>query len=495
MDHEGICELEKMKQAVFIQPVNIQATSGRFVKNWAYLLTSSVFCQILGMIAMIRVARVLAPAGYGYFNLIQTTAGIGMVIAGLGMRNVIIRDCARYPDRTRVLYSASLLIRSGIGIIVALGIILYAKLSPNALPSSLGGFAVVILFGQILWDTTESISFGRQRMEYSSWINTLGSVLWVLWIWFAPASILNIVIVSLSFTSLQLFKAIIFGWQVKQIIPPSHSSDKTNSQKESRRLMIDSLPFYWLALLTMASSQLPILILAERSNSEQVGFFNVGFRLLNPLQLLIMTGLSVLYPYLSQAKIRDPVQYMQAIEKALKMTIIIGSGSAFLISLLRKEVVEILFGAKYADSAAAMAYQCWYTVLYAILCLIGTSLGASDKQRWLAALSTVYTVVALPIIWFGSAHGAKGLAAAMLIGAALNMTYHWYIFQKSLPGRFPSRFVVRSFVILSCSALCSWLISEKIHMIIKILISCIILIAMLSIVMKEWKNLNKPLRV
>jgi len=54
--------------------------TGSFAKNWAYLFTSSVFSQAFGMISLIRVARLLAPAGYGYFNIVQTSAHMGMVI-------------------------------------------------------------------------------------------------------------------------------------------------------------------------------------------------------------------------------------------------------------------------------------------------------------------------------------------------------------------------------------------------------------------------------
>ncbi len=164
-----------------------RGSSRKLVKNWAYLLTSSAFGQLLGMIALIRVARVLSPTGLGHFNLVQTTAGIGLILAGLGMRNTIIRDSARSPERAGALFASGLWVRASFGVLVAAGIVVYAKLSPDALPASLSGFAILLLFGQVLWDTSESISYGSQRMEFPSAINALGSVLWVVWIWGAPA--------------------------------------------------------------------------------------------------------------------------------------------------------------------------------------------------------------------------------------------------------------------------------------------------------------------
>lgn len=466
------------------------STSRRFVKNWAYLFSSSIFYQVLGMFAMIRIARILEPTGYGHYNLVQTTATIGMVLAGFGMRNLIIRDCANKPERIRAIYSAGLILRGLIGVVVAFGIISYTLISPDVLSTSLSGFVVMIMFGSLLWDTAESISFGLQAMEYSSRVIALGSVIWVLWVWCAPASILSVAVVSFSSGLLQLFKAGILNWQVGNIVPSADKKEKSALKKESGRLITNSLPFFWIAILNVATIQLPILILAERSGPKEVGLYNVGFRLLNPLQLMIITGLSVLYPYLSQARDKNSSRYMEAIEKGLKFIVYIGGGSAFLISLFRTEIVAILFGSKYSSSAEALAFQCWYTVLFAILGLIGTSFMASQKERWLAVLSTAYVIIATPIVWFGAVYGATGLAVGITIGASINLIYHLYYFQKSLPEKFPLIFALRFFIILSGAVLGSWCIPINIPLIIKILIAGIICLVTTNTMLKEWKKLD-----
>ena len=62
--------------------------SGSFAKNWAYLFTSYLFSQALGMISLIRVARVLAPAGYGFFNIVDY---LSVRMAAIGSVNMKIR--------------------------------------------------------------------------------------------------------------------------------------------------------------------------------------------------------------------------------------------------------------------------------------------------------------------------------------------------------------------------------------------------------------------
>ena len=465
------------------------STSRRFIKNWVYLFSSRIFYQILGMLAMVRIARVLEPTGYGHYNLVHTTATIGLVLAGFGMRNLIIRDCANHPMRVRAIYSAGLIMRGLTGIVVAVGIITYSLISPDVLSTTLTGFVVMIMFGHILWDTAESISFGLQAMEYSSRIIAFGSVIWVLWLWCAPTSILTVAVVCFSSGMLQLIKAGILNWQVRRIIPSVEMRIKRTLRKESHQLITKSLPFFWLALTNVATIQLPILILAERSGPKEVGLFNVGFRLLNPLRLLIMTGFSVLYPYLSKARIQNSSQYMQAIEKALKFIVYIGGGCAFLISLFRTEFVHILFGVKYAGSAEPLAFQCWYTVFFAAIGLIGTSFMAYHKERLLAVLSTAYVVITTPIVWVGAAHGAIGLAVGIVVGVIINLIYHFYYFQKNLPSKLTIISALRYFIISSGAALGSLYIPVNISIISKLLISGIICLLIAKFLLKEWKSL------
>lgn len=179
---------------------------------------------------------------------------------------------------------------------------------------------------------------------------------------------------------------------------------------------------------------------------------------------------------------------MRAMERALKITLVIGGACAFLVSLLRKEVVYLLFGEKYAGSADAVAYQCWYTVLWAIVMLIGTSLLASDRQHLWAVLTTIFTIFTLPIIWFGAGHGATVLAAWKAVGVAITLIFIWPFFKKSLPSGFLSRDVMYSSIVLSIAILCSWLTPSNISIAIKILITGIILSILAVVLLKEWKQ-------
>jgi O-antigen/teichoic acid export membrane protein len=225
-------------------------------------------------------------------------------------------------------------------------------------------------------------------------------------------------------------------------------------------LLRESFPFYLLALLTAVANVLPILFLAARSGHAEVGFYNAGYKMIVPLQMLFLTFMTTLYPGLSQTAITNTERFMTIIRNAfLGLTLLLSIMATFL-TLLRREIIFFLFGPVYNPAANTMAFQSWYAVFMAIFGLIGVSLAARDRQKCLAKLSSCYALLATPILWWGSRYGAAGLAMSMLFVAFLNMTYHWVVFHKSLPFQMPVCFVLTLFAIVGISMLVAWSVPQ-----------------------------------
>ena len=430
----------------------------RFARNWSCLVASSLVCQGLGMLSTIRIARELAPAGYGRYNLTQTLAGLGVVLAELGLRNVVIRETARRPERSGELLLISGLLRGAALAVAAGGILAYGRLSESGVSLAFGAAAMGMMIGQSAWDLLEYIAFGHERMEYSAGINLAGSAIWMFAVWGAPRAWLTAAHVSLGYALLQSGKALAYGLAVRRAGYARGGARRASWRASATWLAGQGMPFYWLTLLTAASNQLPVLFLNHRSGAAQVGLYHLGWRLTNPLQMLVLAALSALYPGLSQAGAADAGRFMRSVERALVGITLLGVAGAAAISLLRQEVVLLLFGPAYRATADAMAYQCWYTELLSVYSLIGTALAARDRQKWLAGLCTCYTALATPILWWGAGRGAAGLALAIVAGAVLNMGYHWEVFQRRLPRRLGAAYTLRLLALQGAGMALAWLV-------------------------------------
>ncbi len=426
-------------------------TRSRFLRNWSYLVLSNIFGQILGMLATIRVARALSPDGYGSYNVILTISALGVVVLGLGLRNVVIRECARFPERSRTLFLASILLRTILLPFVCLGVFLYAKSSSLALSHDLTAVCLGVIIAGSAWELIESVAFGHERMGHSASINLIGAALWAVAVWGMPGAWLTVLSVSLLYMTLQAAKALAFAVVARHYLFMHGSAGVGTWRGECLSVTRQSLPFYWLALLTAVTSNLPILFLAELSSQTEVGYYNLGYKLVNPMQMFIVTALVALYPGLSKDSVRDPERFSRIVRESLYGITIMGTGGALCVTFMRNEIVMLLFGAAYAPAADAMAFQVWASIFAAIYWLIGTTLAAGDRQNLLALLSTGYTCLSLPLVYWGSKHGATGLAAATVGGALINMPYHWLAFQKVLPRRIKGKTALVLLAVLGLS--------------------------------------------
>ncbi len=404
----------------------------RFVRNWSFLTFSNIVSRVLGMAATIRIARLLEPEGFGQFGIVQMMAVTGTVVAGIGIRNVVTRQTATHPEMRGSLFLSSAVIQAIAFIPVIIGIWFYCQFSNQGISVSLYVVVVGLLLGLLIWELVESIAFGQERMEYSSGINIAGSVIWVVFAWMAPCSWLTLFRVCLAFALLQGAKALAY------ILAGKLSGFLRINVRDNQYgyLLRSSMPFYWLALLSIPTIQLPIFFLLERSGQMETGLYNAGMRLAGPFQMVMYTGTTALYPVLCKLAVSDKEQFMQKIRQILFVFVIGGTIGAFAITILRYELVTVLFGSSFYLAANTLSFLCWNMVFLAIFALIGTILAASNNQKILAKLATCYAILATPIIWWGAGRGATEMALAMLVASALNMSYHWVILEKKLPARF-----------------------------------------------------------
>lgn len=408
----------------------------KFARNWSLLTISNILCQVMGMVATFRVARVLAPEGFGVLGIVQVNSGLGVVLAAFGLRQVITRECARHPEKSLGIFRSSALLQSLLFIPVAAAILFYSVWISGSLTLSLGCTSLLLFWGMLMWQLLESLAFGHERMEFSSALNLAGSLLWVIFAWSVPASFLTPLTVCLVFAILQSLKA---GGYLIGVVKAGIL--KASSHKVPLQfLFVKGLPFYWLAILTATGNQLPILFLTERSGAMEVGLYSAGLKLARPMQMMIQTLMLSLYPGFSKLSLSDPIRYMKLIQRSLLTLVFGGILLSSFITIFRIEILTLLFGVEFKNAAMTLVLQIWYFTLVCIFNLIGMTLAASDRQNWLSKLATVYALIALPCLWYGSSLGSVGLAAAVLITAGVNMTYHWIFFKKSLQGKLPVTF-------------------------------------------------------
>lgn len=180
--------------------------------------------------------------------------------------------------------------------------------------------------------------------------------------------------------------------------------------------------------------------------------------------------MTALFPNLAQLFKNDIKKFSQYIRNALTFLVIGGSIFCFIISLFRKEIITLIYGEDFITASIVLATQTWFVLFSAIFSLFGNVFGASDNEKMLAKLSLFYALVNAPILWFASSYGAKYLSYGYIVGAVINMTYHFKFFQKCLPEKIPIKLIIKSIVFLLICIVISILIPESIAIIYKLIV-------------------------
>lgn len=445
--------------------------SNTVVRNFSVLTSTNMVIQLLSVLSSIRIARLLQPQGYGQYNLMLVQAGIFSVIASWGLSLVIIRYVARNRQDSKYIFLISNKIRIATTLLAILCFLIY-NLFINKETTSLLFILLLstLLIFQSLWDSIQSIAFGNERMQSAGYINLLFTAIWVASVYVIPKENFNLNVILSIYVLTQVLKTVSYYYWLNSNILSKDQSLAGNSEITIKTIISQSNFFFILAVFTAIQNQVPILFLNQMSTVDQVGIFNLGNRILSPMQLALNMALTSLYPSFSRLALTNKKLFTERIMNLINLIVIVGVCCCICFTLFSKEVVVLLYGEPYLESARVILIQCWFTVLFAVFCTIGMVLSSFDKQKLLAILSIIYGVIGVPFFLIGSKSGAIGLAWAFVIAGFLNMTYHWVVFKNLLSSQITIGYSVRLFSFLIIATIGSLYIPFEFSLIVKLII-------------------------
>jgi O-antigen/teichoic acid export membrane protein len=466
--------------------------NSKIIKNFSVLTGTSLLIQVLSILSSIRLARQLQPIGYGLFNLVTLQVTIFSIVSVFGLRIVVIRHIARYKQDARKIFKVSNQIRIITTIVALLLAAGYSLLhNKQSLPSVLSWALLLLIIFQSFWDSIDSVSFGFEKMQTSGVINLIMTVIWITEIYLIPNRLFTVKILLIAYVINQGARTLIYYVWLRQNILRKIPFETITGFTQHKLLIRQSNFYFILALFTSIQSQIPILLLQFNSHIDQIGLFNLGNRILSPLQMMLSMLLTALFPMLSRLAIDNKPLFAQRIKSLLNIITLTGIWGSLCFSLFSKDIVKLLYGNAYITTANVILVQCWFTVLFAIFCTIGTVLSALDKQKLLATLSIFYGVIASPIFYFGTRYGAIGLAWSFVIAAFLNMTYHWIIFRNLLEKRLSIKYSIIMFSSIGVLAFVTYRYKVEFSLIYRLSIGILLSLALFSYIYKvEYSKLS-----
>lgn len=407
--------------------------NNKVFKNFSYLTIGSGIAQLISLFTILKITRLLAPDDYGVFTFMVMQGTLLYTIGDLGIRNIVIRSIARDPERTNDLVLNGAVLRAGAVLILSILYIGY-----NHLFGSLDNTQLLLVFAFSLVNCFshlfENAYLGHEKMLMPALVNLGYSISWFAAVFMMPAETFNIMALFYVFLALNTVRAIIYfvllkfqGLLIGRVL---------NFWESSRKLLSESWPYFAFLLVWLPFSHFSNNFLDINSTSEEVGYFNLSQKLLGPVSLVMDFALAAIFPNLSALWAKDQERFKNILREGFQYFMLLALVLTFMFTLFARDVVNLLFPASYMPAVFVCQLQIWFLFLNAIDSFIGAVWGATDNEKVLLRLGIIFSVLATPILFYGSKFGALGLSYAYVGALAVWQFYLFYVFRKVIKVRF-----------------------------------------------------------
>jgi O-antigen/teichoic acid export membrane protein len=351
----------------------------RIAKNTLALFLASSINLVLGLFYGIYTARYLGPEQYGTIAFAVAFIGLFSIFADIGIQQLALREIARdkslvgkYLGNIAVLKIFLSIITFGL-IALTINLLRYPDLTIKVV-YIIAISTVLATFSGML----SSVFQAFEKMEYSSIGSIITSASMLVGGLFAISrgfSIMGFALVYVFSSSLGLIYNNIIARRLG--IAPTLQFDQGFIWSLARR----ALPFGIGSLFLVYYVWIGRVMLSVMVDNEAVGYYSAAYNLTGSLNFVPIAFVASLFPLMvifykgsdkSLDKIfRIGIKYMYA----LAMPMAVG------VTLLGKEIVTMIYGAKFLPSVAALDILIWAEFFVFLDVLLGQMLLSINKEK------------------------------------------------------------------------------------------------------------------
>jgi O-antigen/teichoic acid export membrane protein len=266
----------------------------------------------------------------------------------------------------------------------------------------------------------EQIAFGYKVTKLSSLINVISAAIWLIVVFIIPLEKTSIQSIFSIYVLIMIIKSIVYGiTDYSRIIQTGE-----NCKISYIDILSNSSSYLWMRMIGTISTQFSVVLLDNKVGSEEVAYYSVGNKFTMPVGIMITTGVNAFFPYLTEFYHKNKNEYNRILSIVLAIVLTFGSLTAMLLSITSHIWLVTIMGEKYSGAVAAFNYQIWYTVCLVFDTVLSMIMSTSYKQKLLAVITTIDTLIYIPVLYYSVSFGASGMAIGKLIAAALSVSYH-----------------------------------------------------------------------
>ncbi|MEG4853437.1 flippase [Microcoleus sp. B5-D4] len=328
------------------------------LSNIAWLFTDQILQMGLGLFVGLWVARYLGPTQFGLLNYALAFVSLFSSVATMGLGTLVVRNIARDPEcKNETLGTAFGLQFTGGCITLVLTVTVIALLKPN---DTLTRWLVGIIAAGTIFNAFEAINFWFQSQIQSKY-----TVLAKNSVCFLVAAVrIGLVTIKaplLAFAWVRLAEVALVGMAYVYFyqLTGNKIKDWHFSWKRCKELLSESWPIILSGLAIYVYSKTDQIMLGAMNQNAQLGYYAAAVKISEICDFLPMIISSSIFPKLANLRKTNYEEYLNKFQIYSDIMIFLWLGVAIPISLLSPWIVHLLYGEKYAQSAAVLGIYVW----------------------------------------------------------------------------------------------------------------------------------------
>ena len=369
----------------------------KYFANTSWLLAEQILRIIAGLLVGIYVARYLGPEKFGLFSYALAFVALFASIAKLGMDGIVVRDLVNAPEK-RDIYLGTAFWLKVIGALVA-GTVIAIALAITESDATTILYIGIIAFG-LIFQSFEVVDFYFQSRVLSKYVSIckiiqllLSSVLKLYFVAIS-ADLFWFVLVSLI-DQASLAATLSYAYS-KQKLGKFYTLFDKNVAKE---LTLNAKPLIISGIMVSVYSSVDRVIIKEMLGVREVGLYVAASSLVSALYFAPYMIANSLFPAILNAKKQSTDLYNSRLYLLYRYSIFFGLISSIFVTVFAAPIIELLYGANYAESASVLQIYIWNFLMICFSATFGKWLLAENLQKLLPQFTFLAIAVNLLGCW------------------------------------------------------------------------------------------------
>jgi O-antigen/teichoic acid export membrane protein len=408
----------------------------KIFSNFLSLTASEIVSKLLQLLVFVYLARELGKESFGVFSFGIAFALLVFIIADFGLSTLLIREISRNKKAASKYITNAFVIKIFLTIITLVVAFLFLNLLNYSQEVKL--IAYTMLSFTILQSFTDlyySIFRAFERMHYDASIKILRMLILVTAIFFVIKNNFSLATASLAFPITEIITLTITVILVyTKFIKISFDFDYRFSKEIVKKSSFFCLSMVFAGLF-MYTDQ---IMLSKLGSVADVGIYAAASNIMLALIFIPMMYANAIYPVISKFFISSKKSLKLAYERSFKYMLILGLAVSTGIFSLSENIVSLLYGPEYKETAIVLAILSGYLFLRFINVISGFTLSSINRQdsRIFSQGTAALTNIILNFILIPM-YGFIGAAVATLITEIIFFsTYLSFIFKYDLRIKF-----------------------------------------------------------